>query len=449
MGDNKEKSIESFALAKVPSEQRKSWMSMVMVQAGMVICVPAFMLGSMLAEEMSTMNAIIAGVIGYVMVLILTFILGMQGADLGIPTCAITQSTFGKNGTRLLVSSLFTISLVGFFGLQVNVCGEAFTTLMDSMGIHIPVVASSLIWGIVMVVIAVWGMDALSKVDSLAVPLLLFIMLLGLFMAFRTYGSAGLIANEVTAPTMSMAGGIGLSFSFFSASAFTAADITRFQRDRKDTIKSATLGLMPAGIVTCVIGVLLSRVAGVYDISIVLAAVGLPVLGLIIMILAQLSTNSINAYCGGLDAVMTFNLNDNRRRLATLVVGLLGVVLAVLGILDFIDVFLDWISFFGAPIAGIMIADYWVIGRGKPASWHPIEGWNWVGLVSAVISLVIALFIPVGVFNFNGVVVGFVVYLILEHFFPSKSRNLDGEYGNGGQDTGESETDAAEAVAEE
>ena len=51
----------------------------------------------------------------------------------------------------------------------------------------------------------------------------------------------------------------------------------------------------------------------------------------------------------------------------------------------------DWISFFGAPIAGVMIADYWIVGKGRP---------------------VIALFIPFGVFNCNGVVVAFVVYLI-------------------------------------
>ncbi len=155
---NGKKPIEAFALSKVPREQRKSWIDMVMVQAGMVICIPAFLLGSMLAEGLPTLQAMVAGVIGYGMVLVLTLILGIQGADLGIPTCAISTSTFGRKGTRLLVSSLFTVSLVGFFGLQVNVCGEAFSTLaLAAFGVEIPVVASSIFWGMVMVVIAVWG----------------------------------------------------------------------------------------------------------------------------------------------------------------------------------------------------------------------------------------------------------------------------------------------------
>lgn len=329
---------------------------MVMVQAGMVICIPAFLLGSMLAEGMPTLQAMVAGVIGYGMVLVLTLILGIQGADLGIPTCAISTSTFGRKGTRLLVSSLFTVSLVGFFGLQVNVCGEAFSTLaLAAFGVEISVVASSIFWGMVMVVIAVWGMETLKNLDTISVPLLLLIMIVGTVMAFRIYGTAGLSANEVETPTMTM--------------------------------------------------------------------IGLPILGLTIMILAQLTTNSVNAYTGGLDAVMTFNLPDNRRREATFVVGVLGVVLAVLGILDFIEVYLNWTTFLGAPIAGVMIADYWIIGKGKPASWHANEGWNGTGIAATLISLVIALMIPFGVFNFNGVIIGFIVYLILEHFWPSESRN--------------------------
>ena len=396
---NGKKPIEAFALSRVPREQRKSWVDMVMVQAGMVICIPAFLLGSMLAEGMPTLQAMVAGVIGYGMVLVLTLILGIQGADLGIPTCAISTSTFGRKGTRLLVSSLFTVSLVGFFGLQVNVCGEAFSTLaLAAFGVEIPVVASSIFWGMVMVVIAVWEMETLKNLDTISVPLLLLIMIVGTVMAFRIYGSAGLSATEVETPTMTMIEGIGTAFSFFSASAFTAADLTRFQRNRRDTVRSAFWGLMPAGIITCVIGVLLSRVVGVYDISQVMAMVGLPILGLTIMILAQLTTNSVNAYTGGLDAVMTFNLPDNRRREATFVVGVLGVVLAVLGILDFIEVYLNWTTFLGAPIAGVMIADYWIIGKGKPASWHANEGWNGTGIAATLISLMI----PFGVFNFNG-----------------------------------------------
>lgn len=41
-----------------------------------------------------------------------------------------------------------------------------------------------------------------------------------------------------------------------------------------------------------------------------------------------------------------------------------------------------------------MIEDYWIVGRGKPASWHPNDGWNRTGIAATLISLVIALMIP-------------------------------------------------------
>ena len=414
---------EAFALRPVPKSEQKSWMGIVWVQSGMVICIPAFLLGSMLGEGMSTVNGIVAGVIGYIMVLILTFILGIQGADLHIPTCSIAQSTFGRAGTRLLVSSLFTISLMGFFGLQVNVCGEALTSLLkNSFNVDLPVQVSSLICGAIMVVVAVYGMELLKNVDAVTVPLLFIVMVVALFLAFKRYGAIGITENDVLEPTMNMFEGIALSFSFFSAAAFTAPDITRFQRSRRDTIISSTVGLMPAGIATLVIGMLLSRVAGIYDITLVLSIVGLPIIGMIVLIVSATTTNALNAYCGGLDLIMTFNMPDNRRREATAIVGIVGVILGIAGILNFIEVYLGWIAFLGAPIAGVMIADYWIIGKGKAKHWHPIEGFSWAGIIATIISLVIALFIPIGVFNFNGVIISIIVYIIVERFMPSNSR---------------------------
>ncbi len=423
MSENNKKQAETFALRPVAPEEQKSWVEMVFVQAGMIICIPGFLMGAMLAESMTTVNALIAGIGGWGLVVFLTFVLGVEGADLHVPSCVLCQATFGSTGSRIIISSVFAISCVGFFGLQTNVCGLAFVNLMrESFGITIPVMASSIFWGLVMVIIAVWGMDALKKLDTASVPLLLAIMLLGTILAFRHFGTAGFTTNEVTEPTMGMAEGIGLSFSFMAVGAITAPDLTRYQRDRRDTVKSSFWGIMPAGVITMAIGVIMTRIAGIYDISMVMVTVGIPILGVVVMIIATLTTNSINAYCGGLDIIMLFGVSDHRRREATFISGMVGVLLAVVGILDFIEVFLNWISFVFAPIGGVMIADYWFIGRGKPENWHPMEGFNWVGIAATVISLVIALFIPIGVFNVNGIVVAMIVYLILERFFPSKSR---------------------------
>ena len=64
----KEKQMEDFALEKVKTEDRKSWISLAAVQTGIFICVPSLLLGALLTEAMPVSHAILAGVLGYCLV---------------------------------------------------------------------------------------------------------------------------------------------------------------------------------------------------------------------------------------------------------------------------------------------------------------------------------------------------------------------------------------------
>ncbi|QHI71793.1 cytosine permease [Aminipila terrae] len=147
--DKEKNKAEVNALTPIPENERKSWISMAFVQAGICVCVPAFLEGALLAEAMPVWQAIVSGTLGYVIVVIVMSILGMMGCDLGIPSCTLTKSTFGDKGGRYIVSLLFAINLTGWFGIQNGLCGEAFTNFMSQyVGIEIPVVASNIIWAL-------------------------------------------------------------------------------------------------------------------------------------------------------------------------------------------------------------------------------------------------------------------------------------------------------------
>lgn len=84
------------------------------------------------------------------------------------------------------------MNLIGWFGIQNGVCGEAFTNGLQAMtGIHVPVVVSNTVWGLIMLLTAVFGMTALEKLDKISIPLLMIIMLFGLYLAFKIYGQTG------------------------------------------------------------------------------------------------------------------------------------------------------------------------------------------------------------------------------------------------------------------
>lgn len=421
----KKKTAEATALQAISESEKKDWISLAFVQAGICVCVPAFLLGALLAEGMPIWPAIISGSLGYLIVVVGMVATGMMGCDLGLASCTCCEAGFGKSGARFIVSMIFAVNMIGWFGIQNGVCGEAFTNAVLAMtGIEIPVVISNTVWGVIMLLTAVFGVHALEKLDKISIPLLMIIMCYGTYLAFRIYGT-GSLSDSSSVQSMSFMSGVALSFNFTAVGTITAADYTRFQRSRMDTVKSVFYGVFPMGVITLVMGILLTKMSGQYDISMVLIEIGLPLLGIIALVISTWTTNSTNAYSAGLNIVMALKLKDNRRREATLISGIVGIILCDLGILSYIEGVLSLLSYVVCPIGGVILADYWIVGKGKAYNFRPIDGVNWAGVIAWALGAAAAYF--VFKIEFSGIIAGFVIYLIAERFIPSSSRDKSEE----------------------
>ena len=145
MSKNKAK---SNALTPKTGEQRQSWLSLAFVQAGICVCIPSFLEGALLAGKMPFWEAIASGTVGYVIVVVIMSILGFMGSDLGLASCSLAESTFGRKGARYIISVVYAINLVGWFGINNQECAQSFSNfMMSSFNIHIPVAASGIGWG--------------------------------------------------------------------------------------------------------------------------------------------------------------------------------------------------------------------------------------------------------------------------------------------------------------
>ena len=168
-----EKRVEANALTPKTTEERQSWISLAFVQAGICVCVPSFLEGALLAEEMPFAQAIAAGIVGNIIVVVLMSILGFIGADLGRASCTLAESTFGTKGARYIISIVYAINLIGWFGINNEECGMAFSNFMESaFGIGIPHQLSSIGWGIIMLIMSVYKTIAflLTWDESICVP---------------------------------------------------------------------------------------------------------------------------------------------------------------------------------------------------------------------------------------------------------------------------------------
>ena len=205
----------------------------------------------------------------------------------------------------------------------------------------------------------------------------------------------------------------------FATGAVLSGDTTRYCKSRRDVLVSSVVGVIPMGVGTLLMGSVLaihSGAAGMDTGSIVnmLSSVGSPILGLLVLVLATWTTNVSNAYSAGFALLSLTRAKDERRAMFTLIAGVLGTALALFGITNYFNNFLNILAAFIPPVAGVVIMDYFVINKMRVDKWHAVDGFNWAGIISWLGGSAVALAFPsVLAPTINGIVVSCILYLIL------------------------------------
>ena len=403
---------------EIKESERQSWLSLAMIWTGSMICIPCLMIGGVLGAGLSLSGVILAVLAGYGIVCLYMCLVGMESCDTGLPTVSMASAVLGEKGAQFIISLMLAIACVGWFGIQSAVCGESFSAMVAGFtGFEIPSWISSIFWGLVMLLTAVYGYNGLKILNFIAVPALLIVLAYSMFLALS---GGGLETIKTFSPSsqMSFISAVSMVVASFALGGVISGDYSRYAKSRKDVVKSTVLGVFPSGMVMMLIGAILSIVTGQYDISLVLAAVGVPALGLVALVLATWTTNVTNAYSGGLAVSNLFGFGEDRFKVPCAVAGVIGTILAAAGLLSEFEFFLNILSALIPPIAGVMIASYWILGKGRKENLRQKEGWYIPGIISfaagAVVAYVtgsIAVFLigPV-----NGIVVSMIVYVVLE-----------------------------------
>jgi cytosine permease len=412
---------------KVEEDKRQSWLSLTAIWIGNMICLPALMVGGMLATGFSIGGVMLGLVIGFAIILAYMCLIGAQAADLGLPTAPMASSALGTTGSRFLISLLLAIACVGWFGVQAAVCGSSFSTMFEALsGIAIPVWLSTVFWGIIMLITAMYGYKALKYLNYVVVPLLVLILGYTAYASlFRGDGLQVVASYTPTAP-MSFMAGIGIVVGSFALGGIISGDVSRFAKSRSDVVKSSVLGVLPISLIIMGLGAVSSIVSGESDITQILVKLGLPSIGLIVLILATWSTNVLNAYSGGIAVSNMFGVGESKFKLTCGIAGLIGTVLGAAGIMLKFMAFLSVLSSFIPPVAGVMIASYWIVGKGKPENFRVVEGFNVPGIISfvagAAVAYITANVVPFFFAPVNGIVVSMVLYIILIKVIPVKAK---------------------------
>ena len=428
MSANKGSTIEKLALQPVPDSERQHWISVTLIQAGFMISATSLWTGSIMIDGLSLGQTVIAALIGYAIVVAICWGQGIMGSDLGVPSIVVATQSFGDKGSQFIVSTADAVCCIGWFAINANICGAAFSGLLgECFGIEIPVPVSIIIWGVIMFVTAAVGFNGLKILNAIAVPIMCVVTVVGLFIVLSGEGLEAVKSFVPAADgSVTMVSGIDMVIGGFIVGAVLSADYTRYQKTRADVFKSSFFGILPIGVILLWAGAVFAISAGSEDLTVIFVGLGIPVLGLLSLILSTWPANSSNAYSAGLGFVKVFRLKDNKRIWVTLICGLVGTIIGSFEIIYYFETFLIILGNVISPFAGVMLIDYFVIGRGDPKNWAPTASVNWGGMIAMAIGVAAGFIIPFGIISINGIIVSAIATIVLRKVMPkAKTLSLD------------------------
>jgi cytosine permease len=411
--------VDDYALVRVPQEKRYSWWSVAVQRFGQVSALSQFLLGSTVGFGMGFWDAFWAFTLGAVILELVCIGVGIIGCREGLQTSVLARWTGFGHGGSAVVGAAIGISLIGWFGIQSGVSAEGLLSLIGVL----PTWAWSLLFGLVVTLIVLWGFASMKWVAYVTVPAFIVLVAWSVGSALFGHDLGTLIALPPPGPSMSLLEGTTLVAGGFIVGAVITPDMTRFNRTSADVVKQTVVGFTIGEYLIGMSGVLLAHAIRSDDIiTIVTSSVGW--VGTLVIILGTLKINDWNLYSSGLGIVnfvgAVFGKRVNRA-MVTLIIGVTGSLLAAGGILDSFTGFLTLLGVAFPPIAGIMVAEYFVVKQWRPeldrsraAGTLPETAPTWVPatLVIWVLAALVGQFVAWGLPSINSLIAAFLLYVV-------------------------------------
>ncbi|MEP3420959.1 MAG: cytosine permease [Erythrobacter sp.] len=347
-----------FEEVTIDAENLVPWPRIAAVAAMVGFSLPTFLTGLEVSIGLPPWEAFGALLLGSLIIFAIGGIIGMIGARTRMSSYLLIRLAFGDAGAGL-VNIAFAISLLGWFGLNINLFTQAMGRLALSMfDIQLPEIAMAAIAGLCMTVTTLVGFRAINWLSTLMVPVLAFVTVWLITSALGEKSFAAIMQTDVE-PTLTMGAGVSAIVGAIIVGAIILPDITRFAKTTQGAVGTAFIAYVPIQIVVMGAAGLAGSLAPNAEFLDILIDLGLGLGAIIIVIASSWALNSLNLYSTVLSVKATFP-NWNRTAL-TIGLGAVGVIFALMNILDSFITFLIYLSAVFVPVAGVLVADYLVV----------------------------------------------------------------------------------------
>jgi len=347
-------SNDDYSRTPVPADKLRPWWNLLVIELGVLISIPMFVIGGQYALGLNLRDLILATLIGGAILGLLGAFTARLGARTRCSTAMIARATFGSRGA-VCIGLILALGIIGWWAVQLEMFVHAACALVAKIsGVNAPRELMVFCSGVAMIITAALGIKAIGKLAYLAAPILAVAVCYGLT---TLVGGGGIAVVEHYHPPSESALGFGAAIATIVGGWIVGAtmnpDFARFARNEKHAIIYA-LGHYsfnyPIFMILCGIMAIGFNTRNVMD---HIVPPGFDWLLLILMMLATWAANDCNLYSSslGLAAVIP---KLNRSKLA-IAAGLFGILLAEFKLGEHMVAFLVLLGSFIAPAAGVFI----------------------------------------------------------------------------------------------
>jgi len=423
-------------LAPVPVA-RRNWTTYnyAALWISMAHCITTYILASgLISAGMNWWQALITILLGNTIVLIPILLNSHPGTKYGIPFPVFARAAYGTFGSNL-PALMRAIVACGWFGIQAWIGGEALDTLFQALIPHWHTLLGGplaghtttewlsflLFWGLNIYIIY-RGMDLLRKVENWAAPFVLVMTTLLLIWAlWRAHGVGYLMQQTgryhglreflpIFIPSLTA------MIGYWATLSLNMPDFTRFGRSQREQAVGQIVALPTTMTVFAAMGVLITSAAVViypqmkadelwdpmklvgqfHQVVVVTVSMFTVVVATLAVNIAANVVSPANDFANAFPKLISF-------RLGGLITGIIGLMMQPWRLLtDPSGYIFSWLVGYSGglgSIAGVLIADYWLVRRKRlelgdlyrvRGVYTYAAGWNWRAVVATLVGCALA-----------------------------------------------------------
>jgi cytosine permease len=349
-----------FSTSPVPADRSIPWWKIALSNVLFSVSLPGLIEGLDLAHAATARIFISSLVVGSVILTGIGMLTALVGSRTRLSSYMLARIAFGTHGSTLL-NLTFALSLIGWFGVNINLFGDAMIKVLASLwDYHGPEWPIELLAGVLMTATTLVGLRAINLLSIVVVPVLIVVCALIWLQTIR-HGSVGQLLDLAPHSGMSFGDAVSAVVGGYIVGAVIMPDTCRFIGPTHGAVWTAVLTYFFSGAGVPLIGGLAGLATGRIEILDLMLFMGLGVGAFAIVFGGSWVLNALNLYSAGLSLDAATPWMPRER--ATLICGLIGTLAAFLQILDHFLTFLFYLSIVFVPVASIIIMDFFFIRR--------------------------------------------------------------------------------------